>query len=131
MRWTYLCPKCKAHLNANEHHIALVAERDDQRGLMMFDAAPGDYRVFVPRGLEVVEGDTWRFCCPVCGESLTVEHNRSLARITLLDMMGEHAVFFSRIAGERATFVAKADGAIDSYGDHKTLYEKLLWFKLF
>lgn len=131
MRFTYLCPHCHAHLNPREDTIALMATREGQRGLVMFDSTPGSYEVHSPQGLQINEGDIWVFSCPVCAEELTVPHNRTLARITLHAPLGEHAVVFSRIAGEKATFVANAEGALEAYGEHRSLYERLPWLKLF
>jgi len=130
MRYAYLCPHCQAHLNAREETIALLAEREGQRGLMMFNSQPGDYEFFAARDLEVVGGDVWTFHCPVCHEDLTDADNPKLARITLETAKGEHAVCFSRTAGEHATFVVDAEGVVEAHGEHQTFYEQLVRLRL-
>ncbi|MBW1881720.1 MAG: hypothetical protein JRJ84_25455 [Deltaproteobacteria bacterium] len=130
MRFTYLCPRCHAHLNAREETIALLAERGEHRGLVMFSSEPGNYEFFSARGLDVVEGDVWTFRCPVCDHDLTESDKPKLARITLDTQKGEHAVYFSRTAGEHATFVVDAEGVVEAHGEHRSIYEQVVWFSI-
>ncbi|MBW2256592.1 MAG: hypothetical protein JRI25_18620 [Deltaproteobacteria bacterium] len=100
MRFTYLCPRCHAHLNAREETIALLAERGEHRGLVMFS------------------------------HDLTESDKPKLARITLDTQKGEHAVYFSRTAGEHATFVVDAEGVVEAHGEHRSIYEQVVWFSI-
>ncbi|MBW2258211.1 MAG: hypothetical protein JRI25_26925 [Deltaproteobacteria bacterium] len=97
---------------------------------MMFSSQPGDYEFFAARGLDVVEGDVWTFRCPVCDHELTDADKPKLARITLETQKGEHAVYFSRTAGEHATFVVDAEGVAEAHGEHQSFYEQLVQLSL-
>jgi len=140
MKWTYRCPKCNAHLNPAEDHIVLLGECEQGKGLMVFASRPGDYGLHHAAELEVVEGAEWRFSCPVCRADLATEatevegaEERKLAVVTMTDARGgEHRVLFSRIAGEKATFVVSAEGVVlERFGEHQMRYQGMVWMKYF
>ncbi len=131
MKWTYRCPHCRAHLNPGESAIILSATGDAGRGLFLFNAAPGDYELVLPEGIVLEKGQKWEFSCPICRENLTSAADGNIATIRLFDEEGkEHAVFFSKIAGEHCTFVVNAEG-VSAYGPHANQYEQMVWAKYF
>jgi len=132
MKYSYHCPKCRAHLNPNQSTIVLLADCNYGTGIFMFNSEPGDYGAHIPQGVEIKGGQIWTFVCPVCHADLTVTEQANLARLILVDEKEEeHNVFFSRVAGERATFVVNAEGVVISHGEHDSMYEGLIWTKFF
>lgn len=114
MRWTYACPHCHAMLNPDET-VVLIGECGPHRVLMGFHPEPGNYQAFLPPGLVLQEGSMWEFSCPVCSRSLSTA---SAPELCALDMSTQgvcHRLYFSRTAGEHATFVITAEG-IQSHG---------------
>jgi hypothetical protein len=115
VRWNHACPQCKAGLNPGET-VILVGECGDIRCLVGLHPEPGDYRAYLPPGVEARSGSQWTFRCPVCGNSLAAPN---APRLCLLDgfIEGKRCrVYFSSTAGERATFVIDAEGEVKSHG---------------
>lgn len=117
MRWTYLCPHCGAMLNPDET-VILIGQHGDTRILLGFHPEPGTYRAYLPPGADVVEGTTWDFSCPLCHASLGTDVAPELCALDVLTSGQRLRVYFSRKAGERATFVVTAEGLVKRFGDH-------------
>jgi len=121
MHWTYSCPRCGSLLNPGER-VVLCAEREGHRFLAGFHPQLGNYEVDLPPGEEMPVGTLWNFICPVCEQSLASELSDELCALDVY-MAGEtHRVYFSRIAGEEATFVVTAEGLLKDYGIHTDRY---------
>jgi len=104
MSWTYRCPKCKATLSPDSS-IILCAKQGTRRILIGFHPEPGNYESYLPPDAEIQDGDAWDFFCPVCNASLACEDNENLCMLDALVEGRESNVLFSRIAGEKVTFV--------------------------
>ena len=116
MRWTYSCPHCEAMLNPDET-VILTGNLGSGRLMVGFHPEPGNYRAYVPPGFEVEEGTQWEFFCPVCGQSLKAEIAPRLCALDMVSAGARHRVYFSRTAGEKATFVISAED-IEPHGIH-------------
>lgn len=114
MRWIYACPQCDAMLNPDET-VVLIGECGPHRVLIGFHPEPGNYQAYLPPGLELQEGSLWEFYCPVCSQSLAMEYAPELCALDLATQGVRHRLFFSRTAGEHATFVITAEG-LHSHG---------------
>lgn len=121
MHWTYSCPHCEALLNPEEN-VVLRAENADRRFLAGFHPQPGNYEVELPPGEEMAPGTRWEFFCPVCEQSLVSELSDDLCALDVHSGGDAHRVFFSRVAGEEATFVVSAEGMLRDYGIHTDRY---------
>jgi len=121
MDWTYRCPHCRAVLNPDAT-VVLRADDGAQRFLAGLHPEPGDYRVTLPDGIEMEPGSRWTFCCPVCAADLASELNPDLCALDMQSRGDVHRVFFSRIAGEQATFVVSAEGLLSDHGIHTDRY---------
>ena len=73
----------------------------------------------------------WLFLrCPVCDHTLASELSDDLSELDLHSASETHRVYFSRIAGEEATFVVSAEGMLKDYGIHTDRYlENLVHLK--
>lgn len=116
MRWSYSCPHCRGILN-RENSIMLIGARGEDRIVIGFHPAPGNYEISLPPGYEIEEGSSWHFFCPLCHESLLSDISEKLCCMDMVTKDVRHRVYFSRTAGERATFVISAEG-IEHHGDH-------------
>ena len=121
MSWTYACPKCKALLNPNEA-VVLVAQRGDDRMLIGFHPDPGNYEIFVPPGVTIEEGSRWEFSCPVCKADLSMEDSPNLCALEMLTGSETALIMFSRIAGEKATFVLAQRSVQAQFGNAAEIY---------
>lgn len=117
MRWTYSCPHCKAMLNPDDTIILIGLSPDESRVMAGFHPEPGNYRAFFPPGVSPREGDVWQFFCPVCQTSLEAEIAPLLCALDMVVSESRHRLFFSRTAGEKATFIISAEG-IERLGPH-------------
>jgi hypothetical protein len=121
MRWKYSCPHCQAPLNPEER-VVLLAVSGDRRFLAGLHPQPGNYEVELPEGEEMAAGTQWEFFCPVCEKSLVSEISEDLCALDYVSCGETHRVYFSRIAGEEATFVVSAEGMLKDYGIHTDRY---------
>lgn len=117
MRWSYSCPHCRAFLNPGGD-VILVASHAGARVLMAFHPEPGNYGASVPPGVTVQAGETWDFSCPLCHTTLTSYTDRALCVLNMHFDDRKHRVYFSRTAGDRATFVVSDDGTMTRHGEH-------------
>ncbi len=115
MRWTYSCPECQAMLNPDET-VVLIGTCGAHRILIGFHPEPGTYRAYLPPGFRLREGSLWEFFCPVCSSSLTAEIAPALCQLDIAIQGVRHRLYFSRKAGEHATFVISAEG-LTSHGE--------------
>jgi len=114
------CPKCDCVLSLGER-LVLAGECRGHRVLFLFHASPGNHDYMVDDDVEVARGTVWEFRCPTCFESLTASFDNRLAEVRLLDGERRSTILFSRIAGQRATFVIGAGGVV-CHGDDHDLY---------
>lgn len=115
MSWTYSCPKCRANLNP-DRTIILTASHGGRKILIGFHPEPGNYELHLPPDTEVEEGARWDFFCPVCQQDLVSADNENLCELLMLEEGTQRQVLFSRIAGEKVTFVV-ADRKVEAtYG---------------
>lgn len=117
MKRVYSCTRCNAVLNPNVK-ILLRASRQGHKGLILLSPQPGNYKAIVSDDLELSGGDLVEFACPVCGETLTSQHDKNLAAINFKFTTGlQGTVFFSRRFGEHATYFV-ADDDVKVYGEN-------------
>lgn len=121
MLWVYSCPRCEAPLNPEER-VVLRAECEGRSFLVGLHPQPGDYSVELPPGEIMARGTRWEFFCPVCERSLVSELSADLCALDVETAGDKHRVYFSRIAGEEATFMVSAEGLLKDYGIHTDRY---------
>jgi len=121
MHWSYSCPHCDSPLNP-EDRVVLRAEHGEQRFLAGLHPQPGNYSVELQPDEEMVQGTRWEFFCPVCDHSLVSELSEDLCALDVHTVGETHRVYFSRVAGEEATFVVSAEGMLKDYGIHTDRY---------
>jgi hypothetical protein len=120
MDLSYRCPHCRSVLN-RDATIILSASCGDEQIMIGFHPKPGNYEVLLPPGFELEPGSLWAFSCPACSKSLESDQSSQLCCLDMVANNERRRVYFSRVAGERATFVISAEG-IERHGEHASLH---------
>lgn len=123
--WTYACPFCDAKLNP-ERAVILVGEQGEQRVLIGFHPEPGNYELYLPPEVTLREGDHWDFFCPVCRENLVNGALKDMCELRMRAGETEQRIFFSRIAGEHATFILSGRQIREAHGPDVERYRAQL-----
>ena len=119
----YSCPHCNKVFNPGTK-VVLIIEHDGDRELILLSPELGDYTVVYPLTFEPELGRKYAFLCPVCHTDLTSDVNDNLVEIEAETDDGRNEkVGFSRVFGERATFVGSGPDHVTLYGDHATRYD--------
>ena len=121
MSWIYSCPSCKAVLNPHDT-LVLVAHKEHLRLLIGLHPQPGNYQIFVPPGVEIESGSRWDFLCPACHYDLGTDFASDLCAVDVRTENQDHRIFFSRVAGEHATFVVGPGGLAETHGTEADTY---------
>lgn len=109
MSWSYRCPKCRNMLNPAKV-VILVAGREGKKFLIGLHPEPGNYLVYLPPKVEVSPGERWDFFCPVCQTNLAAQGHKNMCMVQMVEGDSVRDVFFSRVAGQKMTFVHSQDG---------------------
>ena len=117
----YRCPKCHAALNP-EHAVVLLASFGPTRVLVGLHPEPGNYEVHLPPQVDVQPGTQWTFACPVCRADLRSQIDDKLCAVELLEGTTIHELLFSRVAGEKVTFVVRDRTVHRWFGQHADEY---------
>lgn len=119
----YNCPHCKKVLNPGTK-VVLLIDHKDARELILLSPELGDYTVVYPLSFKPELGTKYTMRCPVCQTNLTSKLNDNLVELEAETLDGRsEKVGFSRVYGERATFVGTGPDHVTLYGDHATRYD--------
>ena len=119
----YHCPHCDRILNPGTK-VVLLIDHNEERELILLSPDLGDYTVVYPLSFEPELGKKYIFRCSVCQTDLTSAINDNLVELDAeTDDGRSERVGFSRVYGERATFVGSGPGHVTLYGDHATRYD--------
>jgi len=102
----------------------LLIDNGGNRELILLSPDLGDYTVVYSLSFEPRLGRQYTFFCPVCHTDLTSGADERLVELDAeTDDGRSERVGFSRVYGERATFVGSGPDHVTLYGDHATRYE--------
>ncbi len=131
MDWIYSCPKCTAIVNPGPN-VILLGRREGREVLLAFHPEPGNYEVAVPHNIAIEKGEVWELFCPVCHENLTFAAEDKMVALNMTTGAGDwHKVLFSRVAGEKATFIVtqEPEPRVEAHGADLSQYDHTLWIK--
>ncbi|MFV2072010.1 MAG: hypothetical protein ACC742_05075 [Thermoanaerobaculales bacterium] len=127
MRREFYCPHCRKLLNPGSQ-VVFIVEHHRRRELVLLAPEFGDYSIIYPASFDFDLGTLYTFRCPLCRADLSSNLDQRLVDILTLSEDGTPVrVSFSRVYGERATFVFAADH-VDRYGEHAERYASLNFF---
>ena len=131
MSWTYRCPHCRVLLDPHEA-IILRAAHAGTRILAGFHPEPGNYEIYFPPDVDLRDGQRWDFFCPVCQADLVSQENENLCALEFQRGEETSRILFSRIAGEKATYVLAEGTVKERHGEHaQSYFEFLMSYRLF
>ena len=124
---SYFCPHCRRLLNPGTKVIFLVEDGTEVE-LMLLSAKLGEYSVVHSRSMNFEDGKIYTFRCPMCRSDLTSSLDAKLVDIlTESDDDVVVRVSFSRVFGEKATFLRAPDG-VNRCGEDASRYESVNFF---
>jgi hypothetical protein len=121
MSWTYSCPKCHGVVNPDET-VILIGVCPEYRFMIGFHPQPGNYTVYLPPGVDLVQGRRYEFVCPLCRANLGSPQHANLSMLEVWQGDHKRILLFSNIAGERATYIVKDESLEENHGDHADHY---------
>lgn len=111
MKNIYACPHCETVLNPSVKILLVVAYRK-RKGMILLSPQPGNFHFICDPSLagSLDTGAKVKFSCPVCAADLTSSRDKDYAELTLLNPgRDSRRVEFSRVYGQRATFIIDGD----------------------
>jgi len=122
MKSDYLCPACRNFLNVGENVVFHAKASHRREGILMLHPQVGNYSVIKHPSFDYEEGEKVEFHCPYCNAELTSERNKNLVKILMIDAKKqEFEILFSRVAGEKSTFVIMGE-KVEPFGPDSTKY---------
>ena len=129
MEVAYLCPHCRGAINAGNNIILSAKTKKKRVGLVLLHEEIGNYSVTLSSTLQVEEGETVDFFCPICHACLNVMKGDSLAKfIRIENSTRECYIIISRKYGERITFTVDVNKKVESYGEKLSRFIDPEWF---
>jgi len=129
MKVTYLCPHCRAAINAGKNIILSAKAGKNNAGLILLHEEIGNYSSEVSSSLTVEKGEVVDLFCPVCHESLNIPVKDSLAKyIRIDDNCNECYIIISRKYGEKITFKVDENKQVETYGEKLSRFIDPDWF---
>ena len=123
----YMCPKCKGHLNIGSSVIFATRTKRNHKGLLKLSPKVGEYSYQHHDKFHLAKGEMVDFECPICQVDLTSER-KDHAMILMVENEdnAEYKVYFSKIAGNKSTYVVANDN-IDVFGEDALDFDELLY----
>ena len=129
MEITYLCPHCKAALNAGEYIILSAKTKHKTAGMILLHEEIGNYTSEHSATLVVETGDIVDLFCPVCQTNLETAEGKNFASYLRIDESGnESKIIISRMYGEKVTFKIEEGKSTESYGENAKKYMDPEWY---
>jgi len=121
MEKQYICPKCDGLLRVGENIIFMAKNKWKKKGLIMLHYEIGNYTSHKNPDFNIEMGERVEFYCPLCNKSLTADFDRNLTHILLQQEGKLYDIYFSKIAGEKSTYVVNEEG-VTRAGEHADRY---------
>ena len=117
----YICPKCDGLLRVGDNIIFMARNKWKKRGLILLHCEIGNYTSHKNPDFQVDMGERVEFSCPLCNKSLTADIDKNLTHILLKQDNKLYDIYFSKIKGEKSTYVINEEG-VTRAGEHAHRY---------
>ncbi|PKP53094.1 MAG: hypothetical protein CVT92_05855 [Bacteroidetes bacterium HGW-Bacteroidetes-1] len=104
MRTDYQCPHCNGHLQIDNHLILSVKHDNDPGMILMMNPGVGNYQTQYHPSHTIIDGQKFKFYCPICSNELTSDLNENLVMVLIREEDKTYELHFSRIAGQKSTY---------------------------
>jgi len=124
----YKCPKCSGYLNVGGYLVFATKTKRKHKGLLMLNPKVGEYDYQHHDKFQLEKGELVDFGCPICQTDLTSSDRKDHAMIKMVgteDGM-EYDLYFSKVAGNRSTYVVANDN-IEMFGEDALDFDDLLY----
>ena len=122
----YVCPKCLGHLKVGDYIILIGKNQHKEKGLILLHPEIGNYTSIKHPNFNLEHNEAVEFSCPICQVTLASDFDDNLTHIILIEKDKSYDIYFSRISGEKSTFVIDGD-TVESSGVHA---ERYTYFKM-
>lgn len=122
----YVCKICRGCLNVKTS-IVLAASKlhSSKRGLVFLNPEIGNYTTTTHPSFQMETGEEYIFTCPICHSQLNSTKYKHLVRIIMIDENGkEYNIYFSGVAGEKATYKLRENKVEAKTGPDVKTYAK-------
>jgi len=109
--------------------VILVGLLGEVTLLFGFHPQPGNYTTYLAPGCDLRNSDRWEFYCPICRANLRADEHENLCELMIWQGDAMRKILFSRVVGERATYVVMDAATIsveEAHGEHAKNYEHTL-----
>jgi len=129
MEVQYICPHCRAAINACNYVILAAKAKNRNIGLVMLHEEIGNYTSKHSATLKVEIGEIIALYCPVCNHKLQTMRGDQFATFNRIDESGQESrIVISRKYGERITFRVEKGKPYESYGESVRKYMDPEWY---
>lgn len=122
----YICPKCNGHLKVGDYIILMVKTQENSHGLLLLHPEVGNYTSIKHPSLKIEQDQVLEFFCPLCHINLASDFDDKLSHLILEEDNKIYDIYFSRIAGEKSTYLVDGD-TVTASGEHS---DKYTYFKM-
>lgn len=121
MNKQYKCPKCNGHLKVGDYIILMVKNEHKDKGLLLLHPEVGNYTSIKHPTFSIEKNEGLELCCPLCHVSLASDFDDRLSHLVLEEQNKYYDIYFSRIAGEKSTYMVNGD-KVTASGEHSDRY---------
>lgn len=121
MNKQYKCPKCNGHLKVGDYIILMVKNQQKDKGLLLLHPEVGNYTSIKHPTYTIEKSEELELCCPLCHAGLVSDFDDRLSHLILEEENKSFDIYFSRIAGERSTYMVDGD-TVTACGEHSDRY---------
>jgi hypothetical protein len=122
----YLCKVCRGHLKVKTSIVLAAAKTNSpEKGLIFLNPEIGNYTTTTHPSFHIIEGEEYIYTCPICHSQLNSAKYNHLVRVIMIDDDGkEYNIYFSGIAGEKATYKIRGNTIEARLGPDAKNYNK-------
>lgn len=120
----YLCTYCRSHLQVGGNIIVSAKGPVGKMGIILLHPELGNYEIKTHPEFRIDEGESYNFYCPVCHSKLNDKEKEEMVKLFMVEDGEEYEFYFSRLAGEKASFKVKDKEVAEDAGFHKDRYAR-------
>lgn len=121
MEKQYVCPHCSTHVYVGNFIILLGRNKNNEKGLILLHPEVGNYSSIKHPGFQINSKEPIELFCPACHKNLASDFDANLSHLKLIENDKFYDIYFSRIAGEKSTYVVDGE-TVSASGDHSDNY---------
>lgn len=117
----YTCPYCNGQLMVGDNIILVASNQFKAKGFILLHPEIGNYSSLKHPEFQIDENEILQIYCPLCHKDLQSDFDTNLSHLILIENGKQFDVYFSRIAGEKSTYLVNGD-IVTATGEHSGRY---------